>query len=62
MISLSNYSYQKIFNLYNGGKDTKFLLLNYKIINDDFVKYENENRNYLDKLMSISDVKIMIKK
>ena len=62
MISLSNYSYQKIFNLYNGGKDTKFLLLNYKIINDDFVKYEKENRNYLDKLMSISDVKIMIKK
>ena len=62
MIPLSNYSYQKIFNLYNGGKDTKFLLLNYKIINDDFVKYENENKDYFDKLMSTSDVKIVIKK
>lgn len=62
MIPLSNYSYQKIFNLYNGGKDTKFLLLNYKIINEDFVKYENDNKIYLDKLMSTSDVKLVIKK
>jgi hypothetical protein len=62
MIPLSNYSYQTIFNLYNGGRDTKFLLLNYKIINDDFVKYENDNKNYLDKLMSTSDVKLVIKK
>jgi hypothetical protein len=62
MIPLSNYSCQKIFNLYNGGKDTKFLLLNYKIINDDFVKYENDNKNYLDKLMSTSDVKLVIQK
>jgi len=62
MIPLSNYSYQKIFNLYNGGKDTKFLLLNYKIINDDFIKYENENKNYLETLMGTSDVKLVIKK
>ena len=62
MIPLSNYSYQKIFNLYNGGKDTKFLLLNYKIINEDFIKYENDNKIYLDKLMSTSDVKLVIKK
>lgn len=62
MIPLSNYSYQKIFNLYNGGKDTKFLLLNYKLINEDFVKYENDNKIYLDKLMSTSDVKLVIKK
>ena len=62
MIPLSNYSYQKIFNLYNGGKDTKFLLLNYKIINEDFDKYENDNKIYLDKLMSTSDVKLVIKK
>ena len=62
MIPLSNYSCQKIFNLYNGGKDTKFLLLNYKIINDDFVKYENDNKDYLEKLMSTSDVKLVIQK
>ena len=60
LIPLSNYSIQKIFNLNNGGKDTKYLLLNYEIKNKDFIDYEQRNHDYLDKLINVSDVKNML--
>ena len=60
IIPLSNYTTQKIFNLFNGGKDTKFLLLNYKIKDKDFINYENKNQKYLNKLIIASDVKSML--
>ena len=60
IIPLSNYTTQKIFNLFNEGKDTKFLLLNYKIKSEQFKNYENDNQKYLDKLINASDVKNMI--
>ena len=56
-IPLSNYSTQKIFNLFNGGKDTKYLLIKYKI------KDDNEIITYglfLDKLINASDVKNLL--
>ena len=56
-IPLSNYSTQKIFNLFNGGKDTKYLLIRYKI------KDNNEiitNNLFLDKLINASDVKNLL--
>ena len=58
-IPLSNYSTQKIFNLFNKGKDAKYLLIKYKIKNDDL----KENNNiFLKKLINESDVKnILIK-
>jgi hypothetical protein len=58
-IPLSNYSTQKIFNLFNKGKDAKYLLIKYKIKNDDL----KENNNiFLNKLINESDVKnILIK-
>ena len=62
IIPLSNYSTKKIFDLFDGGKDTKYLLINYKIKNEDFINYEKENKIILDKLINSSDVKNMIKK
>ena len=62
LIPLSNYSTQKIFNLFNGGKNTKYLLLNYEIKDEDFINYENKNRNYLNKLTNTSDIKNMLLK
>ena len=60
LIPLSNYSIQKIFKLFNGGKDTKYLLLNYEIKNMDFINYEKRKQKYLDILINISDVKNML--
>ena len=56
-IPLSNYSTQKIFNLFNGGKDTKYLLIRYKIKNDDEII---TNSLFLDKLINASDVKNLL--
>ena len=62
IIPLSNYSTQKIFDLFNGGKNTKYLLINYKIKNDEQLEEENTNKFFLDKLINASDVKnILIK-
>ena len=62
-IPLSNYSIQEIFNLYNGGKDSKYLLIDYKIKNEEDNKSENENKkNNFDKLIDISNIKKMYKK
>lgn len=61
-IPISNYSVQKIFNFIDGGKDTKYLLINYKFKTDDFIKYENANKNMLDKLINISDIKNKLSK
>ena len=59
-VPLSNYSTNKIFNLFNGGKDSKYLWLHYKIKDEDFINYEKENKKYLDKLINVSDVKNMV--
>ena len=59
---LTNYSIGKIFNLFDGSKDTKYLLLNYKIKTEDFIDYENKNKHLLDALVNSSDVKVMINK
>jgi hypothetical protein len=62
IIPLSNYSTQEIFDLFNGGKNTKYLLINYKIKNDEQLEEENTNKFFLDKLINASDVKnILIK-
>lgn len=55
-IPLSNYSTQKIFNLINGGKDTKYLLINYKIKNDELINMENQNKLFLNNIINASDV------
>ena len=61
-IPLSNYSTQKIFNLFNGGKDAKYLLINYKIKNEELLEKEINNKIFLDKLINASDIKnILIK-
>ena len=57
-IPLSNYSTEKIFNLFNGGKNTKYLLIRYKIINDDDL---TDNNLFLNKLINASDVKYIYK-
>ena len=62
LIPISNYSVQKIFNFIDGGKDTKYLLFNYKFKTDEFIKYENANKNMLDKLINISDIKNTLSK
>ena len=56
-IPLSNYSTQKIFNLFNGGKDTKYLLIRYKIKDDEEII---TNGLFLDKLINASDVKNLL--
>ena len=53
-IPMSNYSTEKIFNLFNGGKNTKYLLIRYKIINNDDLI---DNNLFLNKLINASDVK-----
>ena len=60
-IPLSNYSTQKIFDLFNNGKSTKYLLINYKII-DEFIEEENANKIFLDKLINESYVKNILTK
>ena len=61
IIPLSNYSTKKIFNLINRGKDTKYLLINYKIKNEEFIE-EEKNNFFLNKIINASDVKnILIK-
>ena len=57
-IPLSNYSTEKIFNLFNGGKNTKYLLIRYKIIKDDDL---TDNNSFLNKLINASDVKYIYK-
>ena len=61
IIPLSNYSTKKIFNLINRGKDTKYLLINYKIKDEEFIE-EEKNNFFLNKIINASDVKnILIK-
>ena len=62
IIPITNYSITKIFNLFDGGKDTKYLLLNYKIKTEDFIKYENDNKHLFDALVHASDIKSILTK
>ena len=59
IIPLSNYTIQKIFNFFNEGKDTKYLLIYYKIKTKDFNEYIYKNKKYLNKLINASDIKII---
>ena len=59
-VLLTNYSINKIFNLNDGGKDTKYLLINYKIKENENISNEdinNKDNIYINKLINASDIK-----
>ena len=61
-IPISNYSTKKIFNVFNEGEDVKYLLINYKIKNQELIERENKNKTFLDKIINASDIKNILKK
>ena len=61
-IPLSNYSTKKIFNVFNEGEDVKYLLINYKIKNQELIEKEENNKIFLDKIINASDIKNILKK
>ena len=61
-IPLSNYSTKKIFNMFNEGEDFKYLLINYKIKNQELIEKENKNKTFLDKIINASDIKNILMK
>ena len=48
--------------MFNEGEDVKYLLINYKIKNQELIERENKNKTFLDKIINASDIKNILMK
>ena len=48
--------------MFNEGEDVKYLLINYKIKNQELIEKEENNKIFLDKIINASDIKNILMK